>query len=197
MSAVPARTSIVGVYSLRDPKTHAIVYVGQANDMDRRYSEHCDVGSYTSNLPLRRWVKGLVDKGLLPEMRVERECKTASECDEVEERLISEAKSAGLCEFNRAPGGKTNRAVPKLANTTQEAWYDAAADFREARRLIEKARATMDANGGGAAVYGHFLASLQGFDRGRLKLAEVVLQRFPTWDLASQLFLAPGDEFGR
>jgi len=188
---------ILGVYSLVDPRTGKVMYRGQANDIHQRYADHCDLAKPDSNIGKRRWIRGLIEVGELPTLVIEAVCKTVAECDQVERRLIREGKASGACEFNRASGGKTNRAVPKLGNTTMSAWYAAAEDVREADALLRRARERLANDNAGSEVFGHFLNAIQGLDRCRDKLGSIVERRFSGWDMAASLFVVPGDEYGR
>lgn len=58
----------VSIYGLEDPRTNLIRYVGKARKVERRYYEHCHVGS--PNRKMRNWIEDLSRLGLVPTLRV-------------------------------------------------------------------------------------------------------------------------------
>ena len=53
------------IYALVDPLTDRIRYVGQTNDLERRYKEHCTILDFS---PKCKWVQALNANGLFPTM---------------------------------------------------------------------------------------------------------------------------------
>lgn len=66
------------IYALKDPNTLEIKYIGQSNDIDRRYRDHirkslaktdCEYNTYKS-----RWIRKIINKGYKPLLEIIEEC---------------------------------------------------------------------------------------------------------------------------
>lgn len=65
-------TNTVKIYGLIDPETHAVRYIGQTLDVDRRLNEH--INDALQDGDKRRWIKDLFHRGLHPVATVLAEC---------------------------------------------------------------------------------------------------------------------------
>ena len=114
----------VTIYTLSDPDTGEVRYVGKANNMLRRLKTHLR-DSATRNTPLYAWVRKLTAKNKLPRMDVLR-VVDASEWEEAEREAIACYRIAGGL-LNLADGG----AGPSCSKAVR------AANGRENSRLRE------------------------------------------------------------
>jgi len=105
------------VYCLVDPITFEVCYIGQTENLERRYKQHCAVKSgmlHQGNLPFSIWLSSLVNIGKRPEMLV-LQCvdlysETCGTHCQIETRTIKEMWSNGHPLLNRGlNGGARNR----------------------------------------------------------------------------------------
>jgi hypothetical protein len=93
---------VTDIYALVDPRSGEIRYIGKANDPRARLAQHIR-DSRHRDTPVYRWVRKLLDSGLLPTMSIlEVDC---SDWRKSERRLIADARSRGLRLLNVADGG--------------------------------------------------------------------------------------------
>lgn len=94
----------VAIYTLSDPRTGSIRYVGKATDPTRRLSQHLRQRADQNMTPVREWVAGLALDGVKPVMSVVEWCGEHEwKCREVEQ--IKAYRDAGNDLLNVARGG--------------------------------------------------------------------------------------------
>lgn len=93
------------IYTLSDPDTGAVRYVGKANDVSRRFSGHMrDAASGRRKYPLYNWIRKLTAKGKLPAVSVVCEVPAGQNWQNVEREMIARfAQTSDL--LNLAEGG--------------------------------------------------------------------------------------------
>lgn len=90
------------IYSLSDPISGKVVYIGKTKNIKRRYSDHCrrPKGSYRTILD--KWKKEIIDSGLKPQINIIKECDETN-VDFYERFYISEYRKDGI--LNMTDGG--------------------------------------------------------------------------------------------
>lgn len=90
------------IYTLRDPRTHNIVYVGKADNLEKRLNVHLkEKGHY----PKVYWIKKLIRNGLIPSIDV-LDVVLKSEWQFWERYWIQQLKSWGIRLLNKTNGGE-------------------------------------------------------------------------------------------
>jgi group I intron endonuclease len=89
------------IYSLADPITFEVRYVGKANDPYRRYCEHLIDKKHTHKTS---WIRSLLKRGLLPIRQILEECDK-TEWEKKERDWIAFEKRCGCQLTNTAEGG--------------------------------------------------------------------------------------------
>jgi hypothetical protein len=90
------------LYTLIDPETGQIVYVGKTNNPKLRYGGHLTGarktkrGDLFSNFPIQRWVLKYMEAGVYPEMRIVGYYMTEKEVWYAEAQKVRECFAAGL-----------------------------------------------------------------------------------------------------
>ena len=92
------------IYTLVDPTTNEIRYVGKANDPERRLSNHVYQHGDTSNPHKHNWIKKLVRQGLKPIMHVIEICAD-SEWKQREKYWIAKYRKSNTKLLNISIGG--------------------------------------------------------------------------------------------
>jgi hypothetical protein len=92
----------VFIYSLIDPTTELVRYVGKTCDPTSRLRKHLTEKNKTFKC---QWIKGLKAKGLQPKMEILDECE-ASNWEEKERFYIRLFKAVGATLVNTLPGGE-------------------------------------------------------------------------------------------
>lgn len=101
---------MIYIYTLKDPITNKVMYVGATKYPSKRHSVHCSVGKklYWSSTHKDFWNYRLNQLGLKPVMDVIDEC-----CDITWEAMeifwISYYRVLNPCLLNRALGGKSSK----------------------------------------------------------------------------------------
>jgi len=94
---------MVAIYALRDPRDHAIRYIGKAEDTKKRLASHLR-DARRRDTPVYRWIRKLQAAGLTPSIDVLMECR-AEEWPACEREFITQAKACGIRLLNVAEGG--------------------------------------------------------------------------------------------
>lgn len=96
------------LYTLSDPDTGLVRYVGQTcQKIATRYARHCQEARKSTRHRLYAWIKGLLNEGKAPVMRVEFEGMDKKLVDDLEIFWISMLKTTGDL-LNVAVGGQDN-----------------------------------------------------------------------------------------
>jgi len=88
------------IYYLKDPVTLEVRYVGQTNDIKRRYNDHIsssiknDSDSY--NTYKARWIRKLINNGYKPIIEIIDQCNTIDESNFLEKFYIEKLTNEGL-----------------------------------------------------------------------------------------------------
>lgn len=96
------------IYSLTDPITNKIRYIGKTNDPEDRYKRHlqkCYLEKYDKNTYKSRWIKSLLAKNEKPVMNIIQECNY-SNVNEMEIYWIFKMKADGCKLTNLSIGGE-------------------------------------------------------------------------------------------
>lgn len=87
------------IYTLSDPNTLEVRYIGQTNDINRRYNDHVasslNENSSTFKTHKARWIKKLVDVGNKPIISIIDECNTLEESNKLEKFYIEKYTNDG------------------------------------------------------------------------------------------------------
>jgi hypothetical protein len=103
------------IYALVDPLTDRIRYVGQTNDLERRYKEHCTIFDFSLKC---QWVQSLKTVGTYPTMMVLEVVDSESDVDFREAWWIG----IGLqCRWELTNAGKPCRSVPQFSHYFSDA----------------------------------------------------------------------------
>lgn len=89
------------IYSLSDPETGEIRYIGKANDPKKRLESHVWPGK-SAKTPVAQWCKSLRARGLRPIMRALEEVE---DWEAAEKRWIAQYRSGGARLLNLSAGG--------------------------------------------------------------------------------------------
>jgi hypothetical protein len=93
------------IYSLADPRTNQIRYIGKAHNVRRRFNTHMREARSRSPLHSRRWIASLVRDGVEPEIAVIETCDTNETANERERFWIGHFRSIGVDLTNTTDGG--------------------------------------------------------------------------------------------
>ena len=94
---------IVYIYTISDPVTGLVRYVGKTISPKERFRKHLTSKKLTTKLS--RWIKGLSNKGLKPVFEIIDSC-TESDWQSKERQYIIVFKSIGADLLNQMPGGE-------------------------------------------------------------------------------------------
>jgi hypothetical protein len=118
-------------YTLSDPTTKEICYVGQTNDPDRRKKQHFDVNA-TGNLLKLLWVRALTSENLRPVFTIILECDdTSISPKEYEAELIEKYWNRG-CPLLNIMSAKNHRNI-----TRKTIYNDYVKRIRSSRFYVE------------------------------------------------------------
>ncbi len=128
------------IYSLADPRTGEVRYVGQTTKTLRgRLSSHLTPSGLRKKLHVAAWLTGLTKAGLQPVAAVLHEAASREELDQLEIAAIAKfGKAFPLT--NHAPGGRANAGAVRSAETC--ARISAA---RLGKKLSEETKAKLSA----------------------------------------------------
>jgi len=96
------------IYTLEDPITKEIRYVGKTNNLEDRYKRHlqkCYLEKYDKNTHKSRWIKNLLKSGNKPIMEILEECNE-SDVNQLEKYWISQFRVWGFKLTNISDGGE-------------------------------------------------------------------------------------------
>lgn len=86
----------ISIYTLSNPETDKIYYVGQTDDPDRRFYEHWHKpGRIDGNSFLSEWLLQLFEYELVPKMNVIKVCYSSYEANEFERQMIQKLWNEG------------------------------------------------------------------------------------------------------
>lgn len=176
-----------GIYALIDPVTDRVMYVGQAEDIEKRFRQHCDGNTFAGNVQKREWVVGLFHQGRKPECKVLEYCESVGDLDSAEKRWIHHYKADGQAELNRSVGGST-RASTKGSNMQREDWFQLVCNLRETLSLLREV-ATDSLKLTSPKRYDALLKLCRTLDREAQRMAEEINKRFPEWKEISDALL--------
>ena len=85
------------IYGLADPETKMIRYVGQTNNLKRRFNAHIqEAKSYRSNNRKINWINSILNRNLIPEMILLDECESREELNLKEKEIITTLLECGF-----------------------------------------------------------------------------------------------------
>lgn len=131
------------IYSLADPTTQEVRYVGVSRDAEERFSFHITF-CCKRDTPVRRWVDDLLEQSLKPTMQILQRGKGTSYY-RVEKAWISKFKEAGANLLNifgvqsQSKGftSTSSETKTKLSKAGKEAWKYRKMDPAHLRRMVE------------------------------------------------------------
>lgn len=126
------------IYSLSDPKTQEIRYIGKANDVKERFKHHMCVNKKGQSIS-KCWIKGLRSEGLKPIVDVIDEIPH-KEWEFWEQYYISLYKSWGFRLTNMQIGGRSGQDGVKFSDETKEKMRLAQLGKRHTSEAKEKQR---------------------------------------------------------
>lgn len=97
--------SRIFIYSLNDPVTNEIRYVGKSDNPELRFSAHLSLSRHKPISKVHRWIHELLLKGTKPNMGILEEC-SESTWEKREKRLINHYRNSGCDLLNMQDGGK-------------------------------------------------------------------------------------------
>ncbi len=93
------------IYGLADPDTKIIRYVGQTNNLKKRYQYHTWEAANGFRNRKNNWVRSVQNRGSQPEMIILEENSTREDSNEAEVRIIGLLKDCGFDLTNATSGG--------------------------------------------------------------------------------------------
>lgn len=101
-------TSKFLIYGLEDPRTHELRYIGRSSNGLRRPRDHSKPSylKIDGNTHKANWVRSLLRAGLVPGIRVLRECSSNEETCTAECELIAFYRAKGARLTNQSAGGE-------------------------------------------------------------------------------------------
>lgn len=94
------------LYSLSDPDSGEVRYVGKTDNLQRRYTNHLSPATLNRNRSKKNsWIKSLLAKGKLPKIQVIDSGVSAEDIDEAERFWISVYRGWGVRLTNGTDGG--------------------------------------------------------------------------------------------
>lgn len=105
VDAIPGRAEgVVYIYSLHDPLTEEVRYIGKAVNPRARLSQHLRAVNRGRETYFKSWIKVLLGRGLKPTMRIVETC-CPDTWEERERAVIAEHRTKGVRLTNTALGG--------------------------------------------------------------------------------------------
>jgi hypothetical protein len=119
------------VYGLFDPETGKIRYVGKSVSGLRRPNQHVQQSRLRDDTHKNRWVRGLLERGLKPEIQVLLKCSSTKDLSFSEVALIRQLREDGEDLTNLTDGGegtcgylKTERTKKKISESVRKSRQD-------------------------------------------------------------------------
>lgn len=97
---------MISIYTLKDPETNEIRYVGQTINVKQRFINHLKGNKYR-NTHSTNWIQSLLNKDLNPIIEIIDTCKI-EDLDVVEQKYIKEYKDKGYNLTNHSIGGHSS-----------------------------------------------------------------------------------------
>lgn len=97
--------AIILIYTLRDPRTDQIRYIGKTNNLKRRINQHIKGARNNTKTKKAAWIKSLLNENVLPIIEILDEC-TVYDWQEVEQYWIWQFRSWGFKLVNSTNGGE-------------------------------------------------------------------------------------------
>jgi hypothetical protein len=105
VDAIPGRAEgVVYIYSLHDPITEEVRYIGKAVNPRARLNQHVREVNRGRETYFKSWIKVLLGRGLKPTMRIVETC-CPDTWEERERAVIADHRTKGVRLTNTAAGG--------------------------------------------------------------------------------------------
>lgn len=98
------KTKISGIYTLSDPETNEIRYVGISSDIYSRYKKHCC--NKSTNKHLVNWINRLKNNNVVPKLDIIEEINDLNKRQIAEQYYIKKYKNQGCNLINLTDGGE-------------------------------------------------------------------------------------------
>ena len=85
----------INIYTLSDPNTNKIMYVGKTRNIPKRYSDHINEAKKSNLTKKQQWINSLLNNGLKPKIEILDTC-SEDESEIFESFYISLIKSWGF-----------------------------------------------------------------------------------------------------
>lgn len=116
--------NVVYIYSLADPRTGSVRYIGKSIDPRSRYNTHLTHARCSrENTHVSKWIKTVLAEGLKPIVNIIDVCN-ASNWEEREIYYIKHYKTLGCDLTNLEPGGVSTKHVNKVARERKKKILD-------------------------------------------------------------------------
>ncbi len=102
------------IYLLIDPRYNNVRYIGQTNNISRRFREHLLEAKSGKNTHKNNWIMSLIKNNLKPEIEIIELDLNNSEGDFWEQHYISLYKSFGFYLVNKTNGGESKEEKSRL-----------------------------------------------------------------------------------
>lgn len=127
------------IYSVSDPRTQIIYYVGQTRDPQQRKA--CHVRGRTHGL-VQKWEKSLLSGDIIPKFAILENSLAKEEVDEKEKYWIQYGKNNGWSLLNIMPGGEGWVEVPdevrqKISQSMKERWENPDFHAEQIKKMAE------------------------------------------------------------
>lgn len=145
------------IYSLNDPITNEIRYIGKTGNIEDRYKRHlqkCYLDKYDKNTHKSNWIKSLLKMGLKPILNIIQECNTEN-VNELEVYWISKFKKDGIKLTNSSMGGEvgvdwtgkhhTNESKEKIRKS-KEKYRIPVIEYDLSGKILNRYNSLMDAS---------------------------------------------------
>ena len=128
------KMQIIFIYTLSDPITETVRYIGKTNNLKIRFQNHLCDKDKTHKV---NWIKNLKRKGLLPTIEILEQCDK-NNANFLEQYWISQFKTWGFNLVNGTDGGDGGFGM-KNTKSTEVAAFDENGNFLESYYSIKEA----------------------------------------------------------